>query len=326
MSAKLTFPIVCISESELLQWVARGRIHLLRERALGDSVQDKKSDISMFAACPALKLDDAKGRVWVSLSQEVLNGSRVHPYAQSKSILDLPITDITAIGSILPQYRRRLESIPLPISEETMEDEWNAWLITQGAYERYCEIENVFKKIGFRIADGLNIESVKMAMRPHEDHDTALTNGSEWKKLISHRDELLQKLRFEGHAGEKSFLKASVQYMLALMSCDAHTAQDFDLAKNEGTWSLEDVDLNLCRAMSEIDQATNASLPIFVKAAYLRCFDDLHYGTKDWPSTFNLIRFVKYSISEQLGSELLFFLLSSTTTEEMISKNLSAQF
>lgn len=326
MSQETLFPIVCISESELLQWVARGRIHLLMDRVIGEPSKSGCVDLSLFAACPVLKLDDAKGRVWVTLRKDVLHGGRIHPYAEAKKILDLPLDDICAVGSILPQYRRRLESIPVPLSDVTLENEWGDWLVTQGAYERHCEIVKIFRKIGFELDSELNVEAVKVAMRPHDVHTCPDGVLSEWRQLMSHRDDLLQKLRFDGHAGEKTFLRESVLALIDKEKSGLETPEDLTLPKAEGVWGLGDITASVSEAFKEIDRTACAKLPYFVKAAYLRCFDDLYYGAKDWSSVFNLVRYVKYSIGDDLGCQLLFFLLGSTSAEEMIGKKLSSKF
>lgn len=324
MTSQLTFPVVCISESELLQWVARGRIHLLLDRVIQDPLVEGVLDVSLFASCPVLKLDDAKGRVWVSLNKDSVNGSRAHPYAHYKNVLDLPITDIQAVGAILPQYKRRLENIQIPVSDSTLEAEWETWLTTQGAHERFCAIQQLFKQVGFELPKDLDMASVKMAMRPNHRHEEGVSGLEQWRYLLSHRDEILQKLRFEGHAGEKSFFAASIQILLEREDCLKQMPDSLFLPASEGVWQLRDLSTSVLSALQEVDNS--AALPLLVKAAYLRSFEDLHYGEKDWVSIFNLARYIKYSIGGAHGSELLFFLLSSVPVEEIIGKKLATKF
>lgn len=324
MTPKFTFPAVCLSESELLQWVARGRIHLLADRVMRESTSQDLIDLSFFTACTVLKLDDAKGRIWVSLTSESINGSRTHPYSFSKNVLDLPLSDIRAIGSILPQHKRRLDAIDLPISDSTLEAEWNQWLLVQGAYERFCAIELFFNRIGFELTIGLDPNAVQMAMRPNDQHDGVLNSLGQWRSLLYHRDEILQKLRFDGHAGEKSFFAASIQALLSIDK-NSHMIPDaLFLRGNDGAWSLKDISLTVNNALQNIEGGLG--LPHFVKAAYLRSFDDLHYGQKDWSSIFDLVRYIKYSIGHSFGSEILFFLLSSMPVDEIINRKFQSKF
>jgi len=326
MTPQLTFPVVCISESELLQWVARGRIHLLLDRVIQDPLAEGVLDVSLFASCPVLKLDDAKGRVWVSLSKDSVSGSRAHPYAHYKNVLDLPITDIQAVGSILPQYKRRLENLTLPISEATLEAQWDAWIGIQGAYERYCVIQDIYRKIGFELPKNLDADAIRMAMRPKDQSWETPPGLTGWKNLIAHRDEILQKLRFDGHAGEKTFFAASVASLIKVGGAEIELPPALHMVKGEGPWEIKDISHEILNDLQRVDGQTNLELPIFIGAAYLQSFDELHYGNKNWQSIFSIARFCKYTVSDVNATELLFFTLGSLSADALLAANLPRQF
>jgi len=58
--------LICITESELAQWVSRKNFDTLIARVLAERTE-VTSDI--FSTAPFLKLDDARGRVVVSLKE-----------------------------------------------------------------------------------------------------------------------------------------------------------------------------------------------------------------------------------------------------------------
>jgi hypothetical protein len=62
--------------------------------------------------------------------------------------------------------------------------------------------------------------------------------------------------------------------------------------------------------------------PIFCVAAYLRLYDEIHNGNKDWRTFFNLIRFTKYSVNSIHSNITLFALIASLKTEEIYSLGL----
>jgi len=326
MNPQLTFPVVCISESELLQWVARGRIHLLLDRVMQDPLVEGVLDVSLFASCPVLKLDDAKGRVWVSLNIDSVNGSRAHPYAHCKNVLDLPVTEIQAVGSILPQYKRRLENLTLPISDATLEAEWHAWIGIQGAYERYCVIQDIYRKIGYKLPKTLDTDAIRMAMRPKDQSSVKSSGLTAWKNLIVHRDEILQQLRFEGHAGEKTFLAASVASLIKVGGAEIELPPALNMVKGEGPWEIKDISHEILNDLQRLNAQTNLELPIFIGAAYLQSFDELHYGNKNWQSILSITRFCKYTVSDVNATELLFFILSSLSAEVLLAENLPRKF
>ena len=62
--------LICITESELAQWVNRKHFDTLIARVLTEQTE-VTSDI--FSTAPFLKLDDARGRVLVNLKDEINN-------------------------------------------------------------------------------------------------------------------------------------------------------------------------------------------------------------------------------------------------------------
>ena len=112
--------VLCVTESELMQWVSRGRIHLLMDRIL---LPGEPRDGSLFAACSAIKLDDAKARVLVSLTPQWLVAEHFHPTFRSRKIFSLPISMVSEVAPTLSQYRRRLDAFKLKISDWCAEED-----------------------------------------------------------------------------------------------------------------------------------------------------------------------------------------------------------
>jgi len=318
-----TFPTVCITESELLQWIARGRIHLLKDRVIFNNEGD---DLSLFAACPALKLDDAKGRVIVALHHSALDDRRLLKSAKYKAVLDLVISDIESISPILPQHSKRLETLGLPISLSNYEKEWDFWLLEYGAHERFYAISEVFNKIGWTINSNLNDSSVKLAMRPNEPRLMESLIEKKWLNLLKKRDAILQSLRFEGHSGSSSFFAASIKQIIGINNTNHQLSNDIDLPKSESAWSLKDLNSEIIDQLTTLDQTFNPDIPIIFQITYLRIFDEIHYGEKNWETVFNLMRYLAYSINKETACTCLFYLLCSINVEKLRADNLPRKF
>ncbi len=150
MAIPFDLDLVCIGEGELLQWLARGRLHILRDRIF---VAGEVMDGTPFASCAAFKLDDAKARVIVTLKPDWSSDLSHHPDFSSKAILSLPLPTIREVAPTLPQYKRRLEATHLKIADWTAEEEWEDWLLTQGIHERHVSISDELRRIGFNFVE-----------------------------------------------------------------------------------------------------------------------------------------------------------------------------
>ena len=95
----------------------------------------------------------------------------------------------------------------------------------------------------------------------------------------------------------------------------------------ERGWKFQDISAENLQKFSDLDleiaqiQSTQYP-PIFCVAAYLRLYDEIHNGNKDWSTFFNLIRFTKYSVNSFHADIMLFALISSLKTEEIYSLGL----
>jgi len=323
MLDQATFPIVCITESELLQWKARGRIHLLKDRVIFANGID---DFSLFAACPALKLDDAKGRVIATLRHSALDDSRLLKGAKSKAILDLTISDISYVSAILPQHSKRLETLGLPMSSKSYEIEWDFWLLEYGAHERFHAISEIFNKIGFSINANMNVSSVKLAMRPNEPRLPEALIDKKWLNLLKKRDSILQNLRFEGHSGCSSFFSASITHVIDTENLNHQLTDDLLLPQRDTAWNFNDLSPKIIDQLKAIDQKYQHEIPTIFQITYLRIFDEIHYGEKNWGTIFNLIRYLTYSVDMENARTCFFYLLCSINVEKLRSDNLPKLF
>jgi hypothetical protein len=121
-------------------------------------------------------------------------------------------------------------------------------------------------------------------------------------------------------------LKASIEI---INKSTTNNSIDFDLliSDEERGWEFQDVTTEALEYFSKHDSAriqlqTFATPPLFCIAAYLRLYDEIHNGNKDWRVVFNLLRFTKYSISSLHADVLTIALLGSLKAEEIYSLDL----
>ena len=323
--------VVCVTETELIQWFSRGRIHILMDRVF---VSGELVDGSIFAACSALKLDDAKARVLVSLSPDWLSIGNLHPAFRSRKILSLPLSAVRELAPTLPQYRRRLESFNLPMAEWSAEEEWNLWLVDQSAHERETAlidvaVKNSYESSIFLLGNDLVGKIIRIVTRPqsHAIVSTDLLDG--WMLLISRRDEILKKLRFEGHNDRSSFFRESfLQISCQCYGCELSNPPD--LPSKDSGWVLQDLcpeTINYIKNESwPCDLKLSPGLNLFVAATYLRIFDELFYGSADWKIVSDLIQFIKNFMNRDYADMLTLAVLGSYSADEIRSLDLRDVF
>ena len=314
--------LICITESELAQWVSRRYLDTLTARILID-LDCVTTDI--FCTSPYLKLDDARGRIIVNLNQNWRDLSLRLNTASNVDAMSIPIAAILEIAPAMEQYGKRLSTYHLPIAQWSAEKVWDAWLISQAVMEMRRAIAYETGRIGCFDRGFINkhqlINSViEKSLRPKvPSGNDSLLQG--WSFVLERRDSWLQCLRTEGHLDNQSMLKASAEKItedIGYRSCDF----SFDLADEDRGWNLQDITSEILTQFTNYDlenlQKSNLeAVPLFCIVTYLRLYDEIHNGNKDWRVVFNLLRFTKYSVS-LIGADILTVALLATLKAEEI--------
>ena len=319
--------LICITESELAQWVSRKYFDTLSARVITEQ-ENVTRDI--FSTSPYLKLDDARGRIVVNLKDTWKHTSHRIITAKNIDVVSIPLDAIAEIAPTMDQYAKRLETYKLPIAKWSVEKIWDEWLINQAVSERYRAVVTEIKKIGCVDKETTSNENlikaiIEKSLRPNT------ASGKEsvllgWEKVFEQRDDWIQALRVKGHLDSTRMLKASIEIINDGIT---NHSLNFDLQINEEErgWEFQDVTREALEYFSKHDSAgiqlkTFATPPLFCIAAYLRLYDEIHNGNKDWRVVFNLLRFTKYSISSLHADVLTIALLGSLKAEEIYSLGL----
>lgn len=324
--------LVCVTESELLQWKARGLIHLASSRILHSG----SSKATLFALAPFVKLDDTKARVVVRLTPDFPASELVHPSFGDPTVLSIPWDMIQSVSPVLPQFRRRLDNFGVGVEEWDLTSLWEEWLVSQGCYERLQAIQSILAKIGFNdesfVSNSRLLHGIILAVvRPKTALSMSPDVPTGWRSIFNNRDEILKKLRFEGHADRLTFLEASVSEILRINDGgDKHFKFAEPLQGRDSGWQFQDLS---CSVLDQILR-TGGDAPLSMArrispvfgAAYLRLYDELFYGQKSWLRCFNLLRFLKYSVGSQETNILTVSILASFPPEELRAIDLPARF
>ena len=323
--------VVCVTESELMQWVSRGRIHLLMDRIL---LPSEPRDGSLFAACSALKVDDAKARVLVSLKPQWLVAEHFHPTFRSRKIFSLPISMVSELAPPLPQYRRRLDVFKLKISDWSAEEEWDNWLVDQSSHERVSALRDIASSSGlespiFNGSTSTLDEIIRLVMRPNS-HKIGLSEiPGDWIQIVAKRDQILGTLRFEGHSDRTSFFSASLR-QIALHCYERAIAQAIELLPADRGWVRADLPNNLIEAVSKLlpdDISENLSgKSLLLGSIYLRCFDELNYGAEDWTIVEDLVQLVRTLVDGSQADLLALSLISAYSPDKLRALNIRPLF
>lgn len=319
--------LICITESELAQWVSRKYFDTLSARVI---TKQKTVTRDIFSTFPYLKLDDARGRIVVNLKDTWKYTSHKISTAKNIDVVSIPLDAIAEIAPTMYQYAKKLETYKLPIAKWSVEKIWDEWLINQAVSERYRAVVTEIKKIGCVDKENTSNENlikaiIEKSLRPN------IASGKEsvllgWEKVFEQRDDWIQALRVKGHLDSTRMLKASIEIINDGIT---NHSLNFDLQINEEErgWEFQDVTREALEYFSKHDSAriqlqTFATPPLFCIAAYLRLYDEIHNGNKDWRVVFNLLRFTKYSISSFHADVLTIALLGSLKAEEIYSLGL----
>ena len=319
--------LICITESELAQWVSRKYFDTLSARVI---TEQETVNRDIFSTSPYLKLDDARGRIVVCIKEDWKHTSRKISTVKNMEIITIPLDAIEEIAPTMDQYAKRLETYKLPIAKWSIEKIWDEWLINQAVSETYRATVFEINKIGCVDKETISNENlikaiIEKSLRPN------IASGKEsvlmgWEKVFEQRDEWIQALRIKGHLDSTRMLKASIEIIIDGIT---NHSLDFDLQINEEErgWEFQDVTREALEYFSKHDSAdiqlqTFPTPPLFCIAAYLRLYDEIHNGNKDWRVVFNLLRFTKYSISSLHADVLTIALLGSLKAEEIYSLGL----
>lgn len=319
--------LICITESELAQWVSRKNFDTLSARVL---IEQENITRDVFSTSPYLKLDDARGRIVVNLKDDWKHTSQKISTVENIDVITIPLDAIAEIAPTMDQYAKRLETYKLPIAKWSIEKVWDEWLINQAVSEAYRAAVTEINKIGCVDKETISNEKlikaiIKKSLRPN------MGSGEEsvlmgWEKVFEQRDDWIQALRTQGHLDSTRMFKASIELISNRIS---NHSLDFDFQVNdeERGWEFQDVTEETLEHFSNHDSARikqeNFTVsPLFCMAAYLRLYDEIHNGNKDWRVVFNLLRFTKYSVSSFHADVLTIALIGSLKAEEIYSLGL----
>jgi hypothetical protein len=213
---------------------------------------------------------------------------------------------------------------------------WDEWLFYQGRYERTVTITQEMNKLGFNSRatlenSSLITELIGKAIRPGSNSIPNSNLAIGWQILFEKRDQILNKLRFDGHSDRLSFLEASINEIVIINSINqSMPILNLGLEKRESGWLFTDLTPEIIKSIIEISGAEaldmKKSLSPLIGAIYLRLYDELHYGEKNWKLCFNLLRFTKYSIDSNHADLLTISILASFSAEELREINLVEKF
>ena len=319
--------LICITESELAQWVSRKNFDTLSARVL---IEQENITRDVFSTSPYLKLDDARGRIVVNLKDDWKHTSQKISTVENIDVITIPLDAIAEIAPTMDQYAKRLETYQLSIAKWSVEKVWDEWLINQAVSETYRAAVTEINKIGCVDKETISNEKlikaiIKKSLRPN------MGSGEEsvlmgWEKVFEQRDDWIQALRTHGHLDSTRMFKASIELLSNRIS---NHSLDFDFQVNdeERGWEFQDVTEETLEHFSNHDSARikeeNFTVPpLFCMAAYLRLYDEIHNGNKDWRVVFNLLRFTKYSVSSFHADVLTIALIGSLKAEEIYSLGL----
>ena len=319
--------LICITESELAQWVSRKNFDTLSARVI---TEQETVTRDIFSTSPYLKLDDARGRIVVNLKDTWKHTSHRIITTKNIDVVSIPLEAIAEIAPTMDQYAKRLETYKLPIAKWSVEKIWDEWLINQAVSETYRATVFEINKIGCVDKETISNENlikaiIEKSLRPNivSDKESVLLG---WEKVFEQRDDWIQALRIKGHLDSTRMLKASIEI---INNGITNYSLNFDLQINEEErgWEFQDVTREALEYFSKHDSAriqlqTFATPPLFCIAAYLRLYDEIHNGNKDWRVVFNLLRFTKYSVNSFHADVLTIALLGSLKAEEIYSLGL----
>jgi len=317
--------LICITESELSQWVSRRYLDTLTARVLTDC---ETASADIFCTSPYLKRDDARGRVIVNLKDNWMSLSIRLNTSQTVSAISIPIDAVLEIAPTMDQYAKRLASYQLPIALWSIEKIWDRWLIDQAVSETYRAIIFVTKKINFidwKIIYEENFlkSLIEKTLRPSSiTGNEGLLKG--WENVLARRDSWIQTLRTNGYLGNTKMLTESSK----IISNDLANRPinfDFLLPDEERSWNIQDLTPEILQNFKNWQSATLINPPLFCIVAFLKLYDEIHNGDKSWHEIFQILKYcAEDTISQPHADILTAVLLASLKPEEIYSIEFSS--
>ena len=92
-------------------------------------------------------------------------------------------------------------------------------------------------------------------------------------------------------------------------------------------WDTSDINSEILQQFTNYDSenlqnSKFAIPPLFCIVTFLRLYDEIHNGNKDWRVVFNLLRFTKYSVSSFHADILTVALLASLKADDIYNLGL----
>jgi hypothetical protein len=187
----------------------------------------------------------------------------------------------------------------------------------------------------------------RFSFRPESVAAELPANFKHWIDLLHKRDSILQKLRVDGCCGDTRFLAESIKEFYFQNEIEQPIDfQRLPIKIEERGWVASDLSESIAVNIAATKLDDLNSLKIFdlqavkneyifsplTAAAYLRIFDEIHYGNCDWNLIVKIIYLVKfyshgrYGLNPYGADYLLFFILCSIKTEEIVDPKLLNSF
>ena len=317
--------LICVTESELAQWISRKYLDTLVSRVF-EEIPDLAPIV--FYGGPYLKLEDARGRIIVNLKNTWKKRNTISENFLDVAVVSIPVDEIIEIAPSMDQHANKLATTyRLPIASWSAEKEWGKWLFMQATLEiRRAIISETGRAgcIGKKLLknEDLLTKIIRSSLRPlaTADCESLISN---WEIIFEKRDEWIQSLRVNGHLEHTSMFLATLVLVTTEISGQGKNF-NFDLKSEDRDWNFADINKQIIEELEKNDLNKDSKIPpLFCVAAYLRLYDEIQNGKKNWRSIFNLFRFTKYSISSHHADIMLVSLLSALKAEEIYSTGIA---
>lgn len=317
--------LICVTESELSQWVSRKYLDTLATRVFTgiDNLTP-----TVFYGGPYLKQEDARGRIIVNLKDTWRRLNITPDNFTQADIFSISVDEIIEIAPSMDGHANKLRTTyRLPIASWSAEKEWNSWLLGQATLEIRRAIIIESGRAGCIEKEVLNdldlvTQIIRKSLRPELSTNDPNLIGC-WGIIFEKRDAWIQSLRVNGHLEHTSMFLASVIEVSNEIFEESRTF-DYKLPSEDRGWHFQDIPIEFMEELERFDLETNLKIPpLFCIAAYLRLYDEIQSGNKDWHTIFSLFRFTKYSVSSYHAEVMLISLLSCLKAEEIYAIGIS---
>jgi hypothetical protein len=311
--------LICVTESELSQWVSRKYLDTLATRVF--TGMENLTPI-VFYGGPYLKQEDARGRIIVNLKDTWRRLNITPDNFTQAEIFSIPVDEIIEIAPSMDGYASKLgTTYRLPIASWSAEKEWNSWLLGQAILEIRRAVIVESGRAGCIEKEVLNdldlvTQIIRKSLRPDLSTNDPNLIGC-WGIIFEKRDAWIQKFRVNGHLEHTSMFLASLLAVSSEFSGKSNPF-NFNLPSQDRSWTFQDITVGIIEELERFDLEINLKIPpLFCIAAYLRLYDEIQTSNKDWAAIFSLFRFAKYSVSSHHADIMLVSLLSCLKAEEI---------